>query len=246
MQLADFTIASNRRIAKDVYRIVLTTAAPLSPPIPGQFANIQLDGFYLRRPISVCDWEGQTMVLIYKILGEGTKRLARRQPGESLNLLLWLGNGYTPVKARRPVLIGGGVGVPPLYLLAKELAKAGQRPTAILGFNSAEDVFCQDEFAEFCDTVVTTADGSMGQKGFVTAAMEINYDALYTCGPEPMLEAVYRQAKELPVGHAQFSFERRMGCGFGACMVCSCKTIAGSKRICMEGPVLTKEEILWQ
>jgi dihydroorotate dehydrogenase electron transfer subunit len=173
-----------------------------------------------------------------------------------INALCGLGNGYTlppappapsllPPPASR--LIGGGVGVPPLYYLAKELVKAGQRPIALLGFNTAEEVFYEAEFARLCETIVTTADGSYGRKGFVTHAMPgLAYNALYCCGPEPMLRAVYDQARGLPPGCAQFSFERRMACGFGACMACSCKTIAGYKRICKEGPVLTKEEILWK
>ena len=242
MRLIDFTILSNERIARDVYCLRLSPGVNLPPPKPGCFVNIQLDGFYLRRPISVCDWGGKRLTLIYKVVGEGTKSLAKRTAGR-LSLLCWLGNGYTVADTKRPVLIGGGVGVPPLYYLAKELLQAGQRPVAILGFNCAEEVFYQEEFGGICETVVTTADGSLGVKGFVTNALaNLDYDALYTCGPEPMLKAVYRQAKDVP---AQFSFERRMGCGFGACMACSCKTVTGCKRVCMDGPILTKEEILW-
>jgi len=247
MQLVDFTVISNEAIANDVFRIVLAPATAIPAPAPGQFVNVQIDGHYLRRPISVCDFDGERLTLIYKVVGEGTKRMAGSAAGECLNLLLWLGNGYTIAQAERPVLIGGGVGVPPLYFLAKELIKAGQKPTAILGFNSANEVFYQDEFSAICDIIITTVDGSEGAKGFVTTALAgINdYDALYTCGPEPMLRAVYAQAKPLPPGMAQFSFERRMGCGFGACMVCSCKTVTGYKRICQDGPILTREEILW-
>ena len=247
MQLVDFTVISNEAIAKDVFRISLAPAMSISAPAPGQFVNVQVDGHYLRRPISVCDFDGERLTLIYKVVGEGTKRMAEYAAGECLNLLLWLGNGYTVQEAERPVLIGGGVGVPPLYMLAKALVKAGQKPTAILGFNRADEVFYQDEFSKICDTIITTVDGSAGTKGFVTTALAdmTDYDALYTCGPEPMLKAVYEQAKSLPTGGAQFSFERRMGCGFGACMVCSCKTVAGYKRICQDGPILTREEILW-
>jgi len=247
MQLVDFTVISNEAIAKDVFRISLAPVTDVPVPAPGQFVNVQIDGHYLRRPISVCDFDGGRLTLIYKVVGEGTKRLAGYAAGERLNLLLWLGNGYTIQKAERPVLIGGGVGVPPLYMLAKALVQAGQKPTAVLGFNRADEVFYQDEFSAICDTIVTTVDGSMGTKGFVTTALAdmTDYDALCTCGPEPMLKAVYEQAKTLPAGTAQFSFERRMGCGFGACMVCSCKTIAGYKRICQDGPILTREEILW-
>ena len=246
MQLIDFTIIENKNIAKDVYRILLRPASPLLDPTPGQFINLAIDDFYLRRPISVCDWDGQALTLIYKVVGEGTAKLARYQPGERINAICGLGNGYTIMPAARPLLLGGGVGVPPLYYLAKELVKAGQKPIAVLGFNTAEEVFYEAEFAALCDTVLMTADGSRGQKGFVTHAMPgLEYDALYCCGPEPMLRAVYEQADPLPRGHAQFSFERRMACGFGACMACSCRTITGYKRICKEGPVLAKEEILW-
>lgn len=245
-QLIDFTVTKNQNIARDVYCIKLMPAQPIDAPTPGQFVNLTVEGCYLRRPISVCDWDGQALVLIYKVVGQGTARLARYAAGESLNGLTGLGNGYTLVRARQPLLLGGGVGVPPLYYLAKELVKAGQAPVAVLGFNTAEEVFYEAEFAALCKTIVTTADGSRGQKGFVTHAMQgLDYDALYCCGPEPMLKAVYDQAAALPRGHAQFSFERRMGCGFGACMVCSCKTVAGYKRICKDGPVLAKEEILW-
>jgi len=248
--MMDFTVISNEKIARDVFKMQLS-AVSLST-VPGQFVNLQIDGHYLRRPISVCDWDpiplrggvaagrGGLLTLIYKVVGQGTARLARYEAGETINALTGLGNGYTLVPAERPLLLGGGVGVPPLYYLAKELVKLGQKPIAVLGFNTTEDLFYKEEFTKICETIVVT-------DGFVTDALpELDYDALYTCGPEPMLRAVYNQAKELPPGHAQFSFERRMGCGFGACMVCSCKTVTGYKRICKEGPILAKEEILWK
>jgi len=239
MQMMDFTIIENEMIARGVYRILLTPDSSCLAPAPGQFVNLQIDGHYLRRPISVCDWDGESLTLIYKAVGQGTERLAQYRAGETISALTGLGNGYTIVQAERPLLLGGGVGVPPLYYLAKELVKAGQRPIAVLGFNTKEDVFYQEQFAQICETVVAVG-------GFVTDALPgLEYDALYACGPEPMLRAIYEQANELPPGHMQLSFERRMGCGFGACMVCSCKTITGYKRICKEGPVLTKEEILW-
>ncbi|MDR2752705.1 MAG: dihydroorotate dehydrogenase electron transfer subunit [Oscillospiraceae bacterium] len=245
-----FVINENRPVAKEVFRMVLRAAIANEEVRlrPGQFVNIAVEGCYLRRPISVCDWDArtQTLTLLYKTVGTGTRALARCVPGTSLDLLTGLGNGYTPVEARRPALLGGGVGTPPLYFLAKELAGAGQKPVAVLGFNTKDEMFYHEEFATLCDVIVTTADGSYGQKGFVTDALPgLAYDALYVCGPEPMLQAVFAQARALPAGHAQFSFERRMGCGFGACMVCSCKTTAGYKRICKDGPILTKEEILW-
>jgi len=241
MQQIDFIIIENKNIARDVFEMQFSIqhSAFSIDLAPGQFVNLQIDGHYLRRPISVCDWDGETLTLIYKVVGQGTAKLAQYKPGERINALTGLGNGYTLVPAERPLLIGGGVGVPPLYYLAKELVKAGQRPIALLGFNTAEDVFYKSEFEQICETIVVAG-------GFVTDAMPgLHYDALYTCGPEPMLRAIYDQAKDLPPGHAQFSFERRMACGFGACMVCSCRTITGYKRICKEGPILAKEEILW-
>ena len=241
MQLIDFTVIANKPIARDVFELQLSIVnCQLTIDMrPGQFVNLAIDGHYLRRPISICDWDGQTLTLIYKVVGQGTARLAQYVPGETINALTGLGNGYAIVPARRPLLLGGGVGVPPLYYLAKELVKAGQEPTAVLGFNTAEDVFYKQAFEQICETIVVVG-------GFVTDALPgLAYDALYACGPEPMLRAVYNQAKDLPPGHMQLSFERRMACGFGACMVCSCKTIAGYKRICKDGPVLTKEEIIW-
>jgi len=241
MQLIDFTITENKNIARDVYRIKFSIqhSAFSIDPRPGQFVNLAIDGFYLRRPISVCDWDGQTLTLIYKIVGEGTKKLAGVQPGEKINALCGLGNGYTIVPAQRPLLIGGGVGVPPLYYLAKKLIGAGQRPIALLGFNTADECFYANEFAALCETRLMVGE-------YVTNAMPgLAYDALYACGPEPMLKAAYGQTPPLPPGCAQFSFEQRMACGFGACMGCSCRTITGYKRICREGPVLAKEEILW-
>ena len=241
MHLIDFTVTANKKIARDVFEMQLSIehSAFSIEMRSGQFVNLTVDGHYLRRPISVCDWDGETLTLIYKVVGQGTARLAQYAPGETINALTGLGNGYTLVPAERPLLIGGGVGVPPLYYLAKELAKAGQRPIAVLGFNAAEDVFYKQAFEQICETVVVVG-------GYVTDALpELDYDALYTCGPEPMLKAVYNQMKDLPPGHAQFSFEQRMACGFGACMGCSCRTITGYKRICKEGPILAKEEILW-
>ncbi|MDR2686654.1 MAG: dihydroorotate dehydrogenase electron transfer subunit [Oscillospiraceae bacterium] len=239
MRMMDFTVIKNEQIARGVFEMQLSTVNGQLSAAPGQFVNLQIDGHYLRRPISVCDWDGQALTLIYKVVGQGTARLARYGPGEAVNALTGLGNGYTVVPAERPLLLGGGVGVPPLYYLAKELVKAGQRPVALLGFNAPEDVFYQEKFERTCETIVVTG-------GFVTDAMPgLEYGALYTCGPEPMLRAAYTQANGLPPGRAQFSFERRMGCGFGACMVCSCRTAAGYKRVCKDGPILTKEEILW-
>ena len=210
---------------------------------PGQFVNIRIDGCFLRRPISVCDREKDALTIIYKIVGKGTDKMSAMEPGETLDVLTGLGNGYDlSLSGVRPVLLGGGVGVPPLYLLAKELRAQGKDVSVVLGFNKKDEVFYEDAFRALgCSVTVTTADGSYGVKGFVTDALPADYTYFYTCGPEPMLKAVYRSTKT----SGQFSFEERMGCGFGACMGCSCKTVTGFKRICRDGPVLVKEEILW-
>ena len=210
----------------------------------GQFINIKLDGLYLRRPISVCDVDSDTVTIVYKVVGRGTEQMSQLTEGK-LDVLTGLGNGYDLSKSGdTPLLIGGGVGVPPLYLLAKRLIAEGKRVSVILGFNTKEEIFLEDEFKALgADVTVATADGSYGVKGFVTNAMEgKDYTYFYTCGPEPMLKAVYTASKT----SGQFSFEERMGCGFGACMGCSCKTVTGYKRICKDGPVLCKEEILWE
>lgn len=210
----------------------------------GQFINILLDGLYLRRPISVCDCEGDVVTIIYKVVGKGTKQMQKMHNG-TLDVLTGLGNGYdTDVSGNTPVLLGGGVGVPPLYMLAKKLIAEGKKVSVILGFNTAGEVFYEDEFRTLgADVTVTTVDGSKGVKGFVTDALKsVDYSYFYTCGPEPMLKAVYNTS----LTSGQLSFEERMGCGFGACMGCSCKTLYGNKRICKDGPVLVKEEIIWE
>ena len=243
MKQSLFTVNDNRAIAQDIYKMTLSgdTSAITRP---GQFVNIQIDGFYLRRPISVCDRTEGELTLIYKVVGKGTEVMAQMKKGTTLDILTGLGNGYDVTKSGdRPLLIGGGVGVPPLYLLAKELTAMGKQVTAVLGFRSEKDVFLKDELEALGVRVfITTEDGSMGTKGFVTDAFtEVgDYTYTYLCGPEPMLRAVYRAS----VTSGQYSFEERMGCGFGACMGCSCKTIYGNKRICKDGPVLEKEEIL--
>lgn len=243
MKQSLFEIIENIPLTRDVYRMKLR--GDLSQITrPGQFVNIRLSGLYLRRPISVCDAENGVLTLIYKAVGEGTRQMSRMAAGENLDVLTGLGNGYDLSRAGdRPLLLGGGVGVPPLYLPAKELVRAGKTPRVILGFNTKDEVFYEEEFRALgCDVTVTTVDGTCGTKGFVTDAMGEGYTFFYTCGPEPMLKAVYRTSKT----SGQMSFERRMGCGFGACMGCSCKTITGNKRICKEGPVMDKEDILWE
>lgn len=211
----------------------------------GQFVNILLDGLYLRRPISVCDCENGVLTIVYKVVGKGTEKMSEMTSGEELDVLTGLGNGYdTSLCGENALLLGGGVGVPPLYMLAKKLISEGKKVNVILGFNTKSEIFYEDEFKKLgANVTVTTADGSYGVKGFVTDALDgIDYSYFYTCGPEPMLKAVYKACKT----SGQFSFEERMGCGFGACMGCSCKTITGYKRICKDGPVLKKEEILWE
>ena len=237
-----FTVLSRRQLTDSVYEIKLRGDCSAITR-PGQFVNLKLDGLYLRRPISVCDLEGETLTLVYKVVGRGTERLSRMVPGETVLVLTGLGNGCdTALAGERPLLIGGGVGVPPMYLLAKRLRAEGKPVSVVLGFNTAAERFYEEEFRALgCGVTVSTVDGSYGVRGFVTDALPETYTHVYTCGPEPMLKAVY---KKIRTG-GSFSFEKRMGCGFGACMGCSCKTITGYKRICREGPVLQKEEILW-
>ncbi len=238
-----FTILEQTKLTENVYRMRLAGDVSAITAC-GQFINIRLDGNYLRRPISVCDKTEDSVTIIYKTVGKGTEQMAQMHPGERLDILTGLGNGYDlSVSGEHPLLLGGGVGVPPLYLLAKELREKGKEVTAVLGFGTEREVFYEEEFRALgCTVIVTTADGSYGTKGFVTDAYPEKYSYFYTCGPEPMLKAVYRTAKT----EGQLSFEERMGCGFGACMGCSCKTITGYKRICKEGPVMKKEELLWE
>ena len=243
MKQGIYTVKSNTKIAKDVYKMELegdTEGLTKS----GQFINIQIDGMYLRRPISVCDCEEGVITIIYKVVGKGTEVMAKMEKGKELDVLVDLGNGYDLSKSGdRPLLLGGGVGVPPLYLLAKKLISQGKKVSVILGFNTKDEVFYEEEFKALgADVTVTTVDGSYGIKGFVTDAIKSGYTYFYTCGPEPMLKAIYKSTDT----SGQMSFEERMGCGFGACMGCSCKTITGYKRICKDGPVLEKEEILWE
>ena len=244
MKTGIFTLLSNKKIAKNTYEWVLSGDTS-DITAPGQFVNIQLDGFYLRRPISVCDSANGKLTLIFKAVGAGTEKMASMLPGEKLDILTGLGNGYDLSKSGdAPLLIGGGAGVPPMYMLAKELIALGKKVTVILGFGSKNEVFYKDEFEKIgASVIVATVDGTEGVRGFVTDAMRgVEYTYFYTCGPEPMLKAIYDKSET----SGQFSFEERMGCGFGACMGCSCKTLYGNKRICKEGPVLEKEEIIWE
>ena len=238
-----FEIIENIPLTETVYKMVMqgdTSAITAS----GQFVNLQLAGKYLRRPISVCEVNGDVLTIVYKVVGKGTKQMSAMKSGK-LDVLTGLGNGYDlSLAGDRPVLLGGGVGVPPMYLLCKQLIAQGKSVSVILGFNTAAEVFYENEFKALgAEVTVTTVDGSYGVKGFVTDALkDVDYTYFYTCGPEPMLKAIYKASNT----SGQMSFEKRMGCGFGACMGCSCKTLTGYKRICKEGPVMKKEEILWE
>ena len=244
MKQSIFQIVSNEALTDSVYKMVLAgdTSAITAA---GQFVNIQLSGMFLRRPISVCDYDGETLTIVYKVVGKGTEAMSTMTAGQKLDILTGLGNGYDlSLSGDKPVLLGGGVGVPPMYNLAKKLLSQGKQVTVILGFNTKSEIFYEEEFKALgCDVIVATADGSHGVKGFATTPLaELDYTYFYTCGPEPMLKAVYKATNT----SGQMSFEERMGCGFGACMGCSCKTLTGYKRICKEGPVMKKEEILWE
>ena len=235
-----YEIVSNRPIALDTYEMVLAGDMGFVEN-PGQFVNIQLEGLYLRRPISICDWDDRTMTLIYKVVGRGTRQMAAMAPGHKLDLLTGLGNGFSVEEAgEHSLVIGGGVGVPPLYGLCKRLVQQGKRASAVLGFGKQEQVFYQKEFEELgCQVYLATEDGSLGTKGFVTDVMaQLDYDYYFACGPMPMLRAVHAMGRR-----GQLSFEERMGCGFGACMGCSCETLVGTKRICVDGPVMRSEEV---
>lgn len=236
-----YKILKNDKLTNDVYKMVLQGDTQYITA-PGQFVNIKLDDKFLRRPISVCDCDDDTITIIYKVVGKGTEYMTSLPVGEALDVLTGLGNGYDISKSNKPLVIGGGVGVPPMYMLTKKLVESGQKPTVILGFNTKNEIFYENEFKALgVETIVTTVDGSYGVKGFVTDAFPDDYDYFYTCGPLPMFKAIYNKSAT----SGQFSFEERMGCGFGACMGCSCKTKYGNKRICKDGPVLVKEEIVW-
>ncbi len=244
MKQGIFRVTKNVNLTNDIMLMTLSGDASAITK-PGQFINIKLENKYLRRPISVCDSTNTEITIIYKVVGRGTKQMSEMAIGTELDVLTGLGNGYDITRSgHTPLLIGGGVGVPPLYMLAKKLIEKGEKISVILGFNTKNEIFYEQEFKDLgCDVLVTTVDGSYGTKGFVTSVMEnIDYSYFYTCGPEPMLKAIYKASKT----SGELSFEQRMGCGFGACMGCSCKTITGYKRICKDGPVMKKEEILWE
>lgn len=240
-----YTVLSNEPLTTTVYRMVLEGDTQYITR-SGQFINIELEGKFLRRPISVADYDATTITIIYKVVGRGTEQMCQMEAGTKLDILTGLGNGFsTDNDAKRPLLVGGGVGVPPMYNLCKRLLAEGKRPTVVVGFNTKDEVFYTEEFKALgVDVYCSTVDGSMGIKGFVTDAIReagIEYDYLYTCGPLPMFKALY-SATDVD---GEFSFEERMGCGFGGCMGCTCKTTHGYKRICKEGPVLKRDEIIW-
>lgn len=243
MKQGIYKVLKNEQLTESVYRMILE--GDTSDLVrPGQFVNLTVEGCYLRRPISVYDWNENTVTIIYKVVGEGTEKMSQWAEGYECDVLTGLGNGFDVTESgERPLLIGGGVGIPPMYGLCKRLIAEGKKPTVILGFNKAEEIFCKEEFEKIgAETIVTTVDGSVGVKGFVTDAMkDLDYTYFYTCGPMPMFKAIEKTA----VGSGEYSFEERMGCGFGACMGCSCKTKYGNKRICKDGPVLKREEIIW-
>lgn len=243
MKEVNYRVETNRNIAKDVYEITLS-GDNSAITRPGQFVNLLIDGCYLRRPLSVCNVEGDRLTLIYKVVGKGTEILSHTETGTVINTLTGLGNGYDLSRAGGyPLLVGGGAGVPPMYLLCRELIKSGAKPVVVLGFNTAADVFYRSEFEQLgVEVHVATADGSVGTKGFVTDVVSrLMYTYFYACGPEPM----FRALEKVVTTSGEYSFEERMGCGFGACMGCSCKTKYGTKRICVNGPVLKREEVVW-
>ncbi|MEG1061407.1 MAG: dihydroorotate dehydrogenase electron transfer subunit [Oscillospiraceae bacterium] len=246
MQKTVFVLEAKRQLTCDIYELKFSGDTGAITAC-GQFVNIEIEGCYLRRPISVCDSKRGELTLICRTVGEGTTKLCASDTGAKFDMLTGLGNGYNLEEhGIKPILVGGGAGVPPLYLLAEKLIEVGVNPTVALGFGRADDVFYVDEFRALgCTVLVSTIDGLLGDKGLVTDIIKkyaSDCDYVFCCGPEPMLKAVY-DLEQIKGG--QFSFEERMGCGFGACMGCSCKTKYGYKRICKDGPVLKKEEIIW-
>lgn len=239
-----YKIKSNKEIAKNVYEMILEGDTTYIIR-PGQFINIELEGFYLRRPISVCDYDNKTITIIYKVVGRGTRKMCTLQEGHILDVLTGLGNGFNDkASGDRPLLIGGGVGTPPMYNLCKKLIEQGKKPVVVLGFGTTDEIFYENEFKKLgAEVYISTVDGSYGTKGFVTDIVKRlnNYTYYYACGPKSMLKAVY----DIATGEGELSFEEKMGCGFGACMGCTCKTKNGDKRLCKQGPVLKKEEIIW-
>ena len=244
-RIQTFEIIENQKIAKDVYKMVLKGPTNWIQR-PGQFINITIKDAYLKRPISISDYDDETLTIIYKVVGFGTNQLSMLSTHDTIEALVDLGNGFEIKAIDEVLLVGGGVGVPPLYKLCKELVAKGIKVHVVLGFTNYQDVFYEEEFKTLTNNVyVATNDGSYGEKGFVTNVIEkyaLDNLYYYSCGPEVMLKALMKMSK----ASGQLSFEARMGCGFGACMGCSCKTITGYKRICVEGPVMDSTEVLWK
>lgn len=245
MNKGKYKIIENKKIAKDVFKMVFEgdTSAIISA---GEFVNIEIEDLYLRRPISICDYDKNTITVIYKVVGHGTEKMSKLEIGQKLDILTGLGNGFdTKVSGDKPLIIGGGVGTPPMYRLCKDLISEGKKPIVILGFNSEEDIFYKEEFEKLgVEVYISTVDGSVGTKGFVTDIMKTikDFTYFYACGPMVMLKAVC-DATDIP---GEVSLEGRMGCGFGACMGCTIQTKKGSKRVCKEGPVFVKEDLIWK
>ena len=235
-----FEIQSNEQIARSVYRMQL--CGDTAGILPGQFVNIRVQGQFLRRPISVCNITDGILTIIYKVVGVGTEAMSHLPIGTKLDILTVLGNGYDLTKAGdAPLLVGGGVGVPPMYMLARQLREMGKAVRVILGFNTKDEVFYEEEFRALgCDVTVTTVDGSHGVKGFVTNALDGQQSYYYTCGPLPMIKALLQAAGT----NGEVSMEERMGCGFGACIGCTIQTTQGPKRVCKEGPVFPAEILI--
>ncbi|NCB51444.1 MAG: dihydroorotate dehydrogenase electron transfer subunit [Clostridia bacterium] len=244
MKQGIFTLTENRRVAADIYLARLSGDSS-AVTAPGQFVNIEIPGLFLRRPFSVCDWEDGGLTIAYRTAGIGTEELRSLRPGAKLDVLTGLGNGFdTAPSGGAPLLVGGGSGISPLLALAKTLSAEGKSVTAILGTASRDGLYLAGEITTAgARVILTTEDGSAGTKGLVTDAMPgIEYTHVYACGPEPMMKAV----AEASHSSGQFSFEARMGCGFGACMGCSRMMKNGPKRVCKDGPVFFKEDIIWQ
>lgn len=250
--MGEFRILSNDRVATGTYELRLEgPVAGLTTP--GQFVTIEIPGFYLRRPFSVADWSEQTLRLFYKVVGDGTEALSTMQEGK-LSVMTGLGNGFDvhAAETKKPVLIGGGVGIPPLFGLAKRLVNMDKTPLVLLGFNRADELFLVEGFEEIgADVRVATVDGSVGTEGFVTTLFEQAIDAIgpdaayvYTCGPMPMFQTLAKEMNRLGMDGC-FSLEERMGCAVGICMGCSIETTEGMRRVCKEGPVFSKEVLPW-
>ncbi len=245
MQRVILTVTKNEPLTPLIYEMTLVGDVS-GVTRAGQFVEIALDGLYLRRPISVCNYDEGTLTIIYKVVGKGTDLMSQMAEGTELDVLTGLGNGFdTECNCKKPLLVGGGVGVPPLYRLTRDLVARGKEVTVVLGFNTESEIFYAEKFEQFgAKVILATADGSRGVKGFVTDAIResgVEADYFYSCGPLPMLKAL---CNSLEID-GEVSLEERMGCGFGICMGCSIMTTKGAKRVCKDGPVFKKEEVIW-